>query len=134
MYTKCRAELQKAMKDLFHGQDLDLSQSSAAKLLQRKELFKETLRKVLSALNPSLDRRTFPDNKTWRKKLYDKQEGLCAICKQALDAHRIADGEYAHLDHRIPHSKGGKSNFENAQLVHADCNLEKGARGGGSRD
>lgn len=44
--------------------------------------------------------------------------GKCHICKRALDSQ-------FHVDHRIPHSKGGRTIIENALALCERCNLEK---------
>lgn len=54
-----------------------------------------------------------------REYLWQKQGGLCAICRQPL----LLAG--AHVDHRIPVVKGGEHREENLQLTHALCNLKK---------
>lgn len=54
--------------------------------------------------------------------LWGSQHGLCALCAQAMLA-----GCY-HVDHIVPLARGGSSRIENLQLLHARCNLRKGAR------
>lgn len=54
-----------------------------------------------------------------RKRLHEKQNGLCAICKEPVDPN---DGN---LDHRIPISKGGSTGSDNLQLTHTQCNFDK---------
>lgn len=51
--------------------------------------------------------------------LYSSQDGKCAIC-----GHDILWGQF-HVDHRIPHSKGGGNEFSNLQLTHPFCNQSK---------
>jgi hypothetical protein len=43
----------------------------------------------------------------------------CAICQKV-----VSWDEY-HLDHIIPHIKGGKTELSNSQITHKKCNLEK---------
>ena len=57
-----------------------------------------------------------------------KQDGKCSECGGAIDERRIDQGDYVHLDHIVPHSKGGPSTPDNAALVHRVCNLKKGAK------
>lgn len=52
--------------------------------------------------------------------LYNSQRGKCAICGNKLDW-----GQF-HVDHKIPHSKGGGNEFSNLQLTHGSCNQSKG--------
>ncbi len=46
-------------------------------------------------------------------------EKICAICGQTLDLN-----DYQ-LDHKVPHSKGGKTSLENSQITHKSCNRKK---------
>lgn len=51
-----------------------------------------------------------------------ERDGMhCAICKLA-----ISTLEGITVDHKIPLSKGGKSEFSNVQLAHGKCNERKG--------
>ena len=59
--------------------------------------------------------------------LWKKQGGKCAITGETIDAIDVCNGNLIHVDHRHPHSKGGLTNFDNAQLVLKKANLEKGA-------
>ncbi len=49
----------------------------------------------------------------------------CAICGQKIQS--IDD---AHMDHKEPHSKGGKTTAENAGITHRYCNLSKSSKDG----
>ncbi len=55
------------------------------------------------------------------KRLYAQQNGLCAICRLAMDG-------VFHRDHIMPISKGGKHEDSNIQLTHPKCNLSKGSK------
>jgi 5-methylcytosine-specific restriction endonuclease McrA len=44
----------------------------------------------------------------------------CAICGKT-----ISDYTDYELDHKIPHSKGGKTELKNAQITHKICNAKK---------
>ncbi len=65
--------------------------------------------------------------------LWSAQNGLCALCGNAMPRHRF---ETAHstlwkklrptLDHIRPVSRGGNDAPENLQLAHAACNKTKG--------
>jgi hypothetical protein len=63
-------------------------------------------------------------SKTWRSKakhvLNIKQNNKCALCGKRM-------GEDMTIDHIIPVSKGGSNKRENLQLVHIECNKEKGS-------
>ncbi|KAL3906808.1 MAG: hypothetical protein SGILL_009124 [Bacillariaceae sp.] len=128
MYTKCKSDLQNALKNLFESDQLDLSKSTKAAKLSRKNLVCRTFEDVLRAANPKKGPRKFADDGSLKKTLFDRQNGDCAICNESLDGERISDGKYAHIDHVDPFSKGGSSTLENAALVHAECNLNKGAK------
>lgn len=67
--------------------------------------------------------RSFPSE--WRRQLWSKQDGKCAISGKDIRITDVENGEIVHIDHIIPHSKGGQTVYENAQLVLAECNLEK---------
>lgn len=83
------------------------------------------IREAIGATSGHRDaKRIFPA--AWRQPLYDQQGGICGICNQSMDKDRLSDGQYAQIDHIIPHSRGGKTIMGNAQLVHGDCNRDKG--------
>ena len=44
----------------------------------------------------------------------------CETCKK-----KLLSIDECHFDHIYPYAKGGKSNFENCQILCIDCNLEK---------
>jgi hypothetical protein len=54
--------------------------------------------------------------------VYRKNDGCCQSCKKEV--------EYAefHIDHIIPHTRGGKTIIENGQVLCKQCNLSKGAK------
>lgn len=52
--------------------------------------------------------------------LAEKQNYICPLCKN-----KIVDIEQCEIDHILPYSLGGKTTFENAQLVHMICNRHK---------
>lgn len=52
------------------------------------------------------------------RELWDGQGGLCALTGRPLD-------RTAHLDHKIPRSRGGPDTFENAQWLCAEANQAK---------
>jgi hypothetical protein len=73
---------------------------------------------------PDQRRRSFPPE--WRRRLFVNQKGMCALCCQSLVWSRLDETDYSHMDHIHPYSKGGRTVFSNAQLVHATCNRSKG--------
>lgn len=68
----------------------------------------------------ALRRRAFPNAYQLKKKLY-KANKTCAWCGE-----RIEKLAHAELDHIQPYADGGKSDENNAQLLHTRCNRQKG--------
>lgn len=58
-----------------------------------------------------------------QKEMMFEADPVCSLCGQAIQT--IDD---AHVDHALPHSKGGKTTKSNAKLAHRYCNLSKGNR------
>lgn len=58
-----------------------------------------------------------------KAELYRRQQGSCPWCDKPLPTLWEAT-----LDHIIPKSHGGDRSIDNMQLMHAQCNKEKGAR------
>jgi len=54
-------------------------------------------------------------------RIWNEQEGLCAICGMPLDGTE-------HVDHIIPLSRGGSNWPDNIQLLCPPCNMTKGAK------
>lgn len=52
--------------------------------------------------------------------LAERQNYICPLCNN-----KIVDIEQCEIDHILPYSLGGKTIFENAQLVHMICNRHK---------
>src|SRR5262245_19523933 len=63
-------------------------------------------------------RRT-PLNQRQREVLWNKQLGLCGICREELDAGRFED------DHILALIDGGTNDIANRRLVHPRCHREK---------
>lgn len=64
------------------------------------------------------ERRSF--NTSERNELYRMHDGKCAICNEALDPGW-------HADHKVPFSKGGRTEVGNGQPLCSTCNLKKGS-------
>ena len=60
-----------------------------------------------------------------RPLLWLKQDKKCAISDKEIPLEHVMNGGVTHVDHVIPHAKGGLTTVENAQLVFADENLIK---------
>lgn len=50
-----------------------------------------------------------------------RQGGRCKLCNKSITA------KTSHADHVVPHSKGGATTLQNAQLLCAPCNTAKGS-------
>lgn len=57
---------------------------------------------------------------TREQKLLKNQKGYCPICNE-----KFKTGDLWEVDHIIPRSLGGKSRYDNLQLVHAHCHDTK---------
>jgi len=78
------------------------------------------LRQVLIPfLIPKDSRRTFSEEER-RIFWHLSKDKLCALCGK-----EVTWNDYE-IDHKIPHSKGGKTCLENAQITHKSCNSSKG--------
>ena len=64
-----------------------------------------------------LSLRQFDDDEKLTR--YHEQNGKCAICGMAKDF------EDMHGDHRVPWSKGGKTEYSNLDMLCTTCNLKK---------
>jgi RNA-directed DNA polymerase len=55
-------------------------------------------------------------------KLLQKQNQLCPWCSRTFDTF---DAQNWEVDHIIPRGKGGKDTYDNLQLLHKQCHIEK---------
>lgn len=62
-----------------------------------------------------------PLNQRQKTLLWDKQQGLCGICREPLDPGRFED------DHALALVDGGTNALENRRLVHPRCHRGKSA-------
>ena len=62
---------------------------------------------------------------SWRLSLWSDQNGICPLTGEEIPLDWVEDGEKTHMDHKVPHSKGGLTVYENMQLVLAEANLVK---------
>lgn len=58
-------------------------------------------------------------------KLLKKQKGKCAHCQTYFNTEDLIE-----LDHIVPKSKGGKSSYDNLQLLHKHCHDVKTSNDG----
>ena len=68
------------------------------------------------------------------EKLFDRDEGLCYICKEKChwedyeinkEGYKFVGRKYPSVDHFIPVSKGGTHTWDNVKLAHHYCNSIK---------
>lgn len=64
--------------------------------------------------------------KNMRIRVYLKNNGICTKCGRILQLADSKRDDYATVDHIKPVSKGGKSSFNNYQLMCKKCNRLKG--------
>lgn len=74
---------------------------------------------LLTGDERALSLRTFEKRDMARK--YEEQGHKCAICKKTFPIEKM------HGDHIIPWSEGGKTVYDNLQMLCATCNIRKGA-------
>lgn len=73
-------------------------------------------------IDPTIRR---PAPRTWVQKLWQKQHGICARCKDPQPM-RIEDATF---DHIVPLVEGGEHSMKNGRVTHGYCNSAKGGRG-----
>ena len=117
-----------AMKGLFRSKELDLGKPTMTKHAQNRDKIFSAMRSCLESSNNNAEPRSFPDSASLRQELFMKQGGKCSECGGEIDKGRINDGNYVHLDHKVPYSKGGPSTPDNAALAHRVCNQKKGVK------
>lgn len=93
---------------------------------KRKEILTDVIMSAVD-IRPTSEKRLFQRDDSLIKYLWDLQKGTCVECTEIIHEERIFDATYTHIDHRVPYAKGGKTEIENAQLLHACCNMSKGA-------
>ncbi len=95
-----------------------LQTSGKEQMTIRFKTWLSTIESILGA--PKNEARAF----TWndKKSLYDSNQ-TCGECKQQI---RLIDD--AEVDHKVPFSKGGKTELSNAQIAHRYCNRVKSNR------
>lgn len=64
-----------------------------------------------------------------RLEVYERDGWMCQLCQEPVDgALEYPDRDSPSLDHIIPLALDGPHTFDNCQLAHLRCNIEKGAR------
>lgn len=79
---------------------------------------------IIGAVGGPLDaRRAFTFDLVEKRALWERQGQACTICGELIRESDLADGRALHVDHMLPHARGGATDDTNAALVHAACNL-----------
>lgn len=73
-------------------------------------------------------KRGVPSERVLISELFDRDKGICGICKKRVYNNARDIFMRPSHDHIIPISKGGHGTWANAQLAHRRCNSSKGAK------
>jgi hypothetical protein len=129
-FTQAKDNIVQALKESFESGFFrdNVGGMSKKQFIARKNEFRRLVSDAIRQVSNSRldDKRSFSPG--LRVQLHEAQSGKCGICNQIMDIRRLDDGKYVHIDHILPHSKGGETTIENAQIVHSECNLKKGNR------
>lgn len=78
------------------------------------------------------ERKRLKDYHRFRKIVWDRQGGICLVCKKPIDLNAMAGTPGApELDHRVALANGGSDTKDNMIVLHRVCN---GAEGKGTKD
>ena len=104
---------------------IDLSPMAARLVLQRLRedrgpLFDDMMHRT--DIPTRTDLGTLPNYRTYKHRLYGRQEGVCTGCRVLFPFRNFT------VDHVIPRSRGGADHLDNLQLLCAACNSVKGDR------
>jgi len=75
---------------------------------------------ILTRNEKHLNLRMFSDKE--KRTMYERQKGICSICKSKFDIKQMEG------DHIKPWCEGGKTSFENGQMLCKDCNRHKSSK------
>ena len=110
--------------DIYHEQTLDVSgmEQKISELIGDDEIQKQQgiIPYVLTGDEHYLDLRAFPDK--IKLAVWEKQQHKCAICEKEFDI-ALMEG-----DHITPWKDGGRTTFENCQMLCRECNRRKGSK------
>jgi hypothetical protein len=101
--------------------------------LRNRQLRHEYLQSLLKGfiLKRKDDKRIFDSNVKgvlWTRLLQKTARPRCPNPNRNSNCKRFLVEEDAHIDHKHPWSKGGRTHLKNAQLICSSCNKHKGAR------
>jgi ATP adenylyltransferase len=98
---------------------LTLEQKAQVKMICEKKLQEYVAKRGLSIWDyRMLDKDPIPDNLYYR--VLKESGGRCALCGATKSERPL------HVDHIKPRSRGGKTEYENLQVLCSKCNLIKG--------
>jgi ATP adenylyltransferase len=98
---------------------LTLEQKAQVKMICEKKLQEYVAKRGLSIWEYRLlDKDPIPDSLYYR--VLKESGGRCALCGTTRDDRPL------HVDHIKPRSRGGKTEYENLQVLCSKCNLTKG--------
>ena len=78
---------------------------------------------LLTGEEKHLNLRTFNDEQ--KQTMYERQKGICPMCKGSKNENKTWKIEEMEADHIIAWSKGGKTEIENGQMLCKKHNKEK---------
>ncbi len=81
---------------------------------------------LLSGNEKHLNIRTFSDNE--KRKMYEKQKGICPLCKQEKREKVKYELEEMEADHITPWCEGGKTEIANGQMLCKEHNRRKSSK------
>ncbi|UUD37020.1 DUF262 domain-containing protein [Mycoplasmopsis equigenitalium] len=111
-----KTAIYKIINDANFIQHTEGSSGNASKVYNRIEIFHHELMNCLV----SASKREFNYSLQEKNELARKNNNICSVCGE-----EIISIEEAQIDHITPYTKGGKTNLENAQILHKYCNLKK---------
>jgi len=92
--------------------------SDVAATVQRRDYFFS--KEMLELLSPRPRDRNRSFTEFQRQLVFYRDSEECQFCKMNSNEHKISWNE-CEIHHVLPHSEGGKTDIDNAALVHRDC-------------
>lgn len=130
-YTRHRAEIKAAAKRWAEENPerarlgrRTYYESRRAEIKQKQKVYYEQNKQAFldRAATRRARKRAAVVERVFRSVVFRRDQGLCGICRTAVDP-----GHW-HLDHVVPLSRGGEHSYANVQVTHPECNLRKGSR------
>lgn len=97
--------------------------------IESLEYRNKMLSRDLFSTYPELVTKDETRNFTHEQKLaiFRRDKGYCQLKLKCDGSEKMGWDDDWHIDHKVPHSRGGKTTVANGQLACANCNLSKGA-------